>query len=391
LPRGERDRAERLQRALDGHLDGRPGGDPAGDPSGDGEAPIDGSLLRTARTLQAAADDDDRAPSASFVLALEEQLRTDLRLGLTGQEAAPERGPAHKGLGSLIVLALAAAVLVGALWGAGPMHPLYEVRLRVESAAWTLAGLFGFGDEGLAEFGQGRRLLADARVLVEGRSSDGQLDRILRELPAMYSAGANAATRSLDQSAVMRAHIELQAAAAELARLGGGAAPAEREIIEQTREALTRILSREQGPVAALRPDPPAAPPTPVPSPRAALPTEEPTSVPRATAPPPTATAPPPTREPATDVPPTSVTPAATSTRATPPPTRVPDDPSPPAPSPTSSAVAVVSPTISATPARATPTLVVVVPSVTPGGASPTPPPPVPSPTYPLEPPQPRP
>jgi hypothetical protein len=326
LPPSEQERADALQRALEGRQ-------PRTDPSA--QALVPGELIATARAL-GAIESGDGLPSPTFVLGLEEQLRTDLRLGLTGV-SAPDQNPSHPSAGPsvrgvprsvMILLAalLIAATLLGAIWHAGPYNPLYQARLRLDAMRWTIAGLLGSGSDGGAEFEQGKRLLEDARAVVERPSSDGaRLQRVLSRLPALYSVGSERATASPDGWPLMRARIEVQSAVAELERLGAVAPPEERAALEETRDALAGILDPNRpGPVAGVVPT---------------VPTDVPTGISTA---PPVATAattriPAPTEVPPTRPPPTAaIAPATATATATSSPTVPPPPPEQPGPTETS-------------------------------------------------------
>ncbi len=256
-------------------------------------------------------------PSATFVLGLEEQLRTDLRLGVAQRE--PIGWARFAGAVTAGLMVVVGAVLVAR---SEPGDFLYGAKTRLEAIA--LGGSARSQTAGAVSFEQGRRRLEQVARTVEADTGPMEgLDALLDEVLRLYAAGTAAASRSDDVYAQSRARIEVEAADAALMRLEDVAAPAERMALGETRAALKRVL-------VPLPPDPGNGMVTPV---AAASPAPSPITVATAVAPGTTPTTKPPAEATPTAVgsvaPIASASPTASPSSTAVPATRVPRDPDP--------------------------------------------------------------
>lgn len=370
------DRADALNDAIDALLTGRDVG--ALDASDDLRPLLDeGRALLRHRPPES-------APRATFLLGLEAQLRTDLRLRAAGGRPRRRRMPGAAALGLLLL----GALLFGAMTMPSGLEPLRE--------AWDALDLVpssGPDDRVRSLLDRGWRSLAaaeaagdDGRHAASGRALEAAVGRYRRALAAAEDPAVDPRVRS-------QAHAEARLVAARLARRAHGLPVAERVRWIAARQALARLLVADLRIVhlpsdaagdPAPEPDPPAAgrvaPPTiavatPSPTattepPRPAPPTREawPTGT-AAASPPPTASPVPPTLE--IPVPPPA---PATAERARPPATATP----PPTAEPTGARIVPATPTAdrwpTATPRAAetgAPTAAPPQPSAPPGEPTP--------------------
>jgi hypothetical protein len=256
-------------------------------------------------------------PSPGFVLGLEDQLRTDLRLHLR-----PAAGEPHRTWLAPVLLAL--GLLLAAVWlaaqGAVPGDALYVLKRGAEAPEVVLAP--DPGARSRVYFRHGRRRLEEVGVLLSVRHRAALLDDLLDDLVIAYSRGTTAAMASADPMVVVRARVEVRAAEVELDGMLDDAGGTDREEIGDTREALLRLLEpvdaspTGEPPVAAIEPTTAVPtrrpPPGPTPAPSATVPATAPALSP----PQPTATVPP---RPTADVPTSTLPPPMPSaTRAAP-------------------------------------------------------------------------
>jgi hypothetical protein len=314
--------AERLQQALDEAAR-----------AGNGAAPappeLAGMLAVADRLRHAAASRSGMGgdPRPSFVLGLEEQLRTDLRL--LPQPAAPAP-PAWSGaallLGATIVFAIG-LVSLGRVERSLPGEALWPLRLGFEEARAAAATAPDPRAQLLLDSGW-RHVQALERLVDAGEVPLDVLTALLRAATDRYGEALAVVDVATDARLRRRAEREIGDAAAVLA----GAAkdlPVEQAAAVAVAEAALRAQLRGRGGIVTRPPvlspgpgDPTALPPTP-----GATPSPSATPVPSATAatgvgatPAPTLTALP-TRSPPTRSPPSATpSPPPPTTVASPPP-----------------------------------------------------------------------
>ena len=179
---------------------------------------------RTAGMLTAATQGRGDRPGVGFVLGLEDQLRTDLRMRMAGQVQAPAAPGRPSWSGSrTIALTLLLTILPGLLVAttasrALPGQPLYALRRGAE----TLGQAWPRDAAGAAE----RRLdlawqrqLELSRLLEVGQGGPDSAERLLDELVAGYRQALRLAAESGDHRVALRADSEASAAADRLGEL----------------------------------------------------------------------------------------------------------------------------------------------------------------------------
>jgi len=264
-------------------------------------------LAAAARLLNARRQAGD-APRPAFVLGLEEQLRTDLRL----------RPAVRRGLPLRTRLLALGGVLAGGLLFVGvhqarPGDALYDFKRGIQAIALQTGGACC-----AAYLDLGWRRYEETKELVEAGNPDGDvLQGVLDDLTAAYTTALRLARNADDPRSSARVETEARLVEAELAQLEPSARPAIAARLRRSR-GLIRASLVPAGPIVKV--PPPGVPTRPV------SPTEVPLP-PTATVIPDRATVtPPPTAVRATPVP----SPSATTT-ALPMPTRGPEriDPDP--------------------------------------------------------------
>jgi hypothetical protein len=242
--------ADRLNDAIDGLISGR-------DPDA-----VAGDLPDDLRPLVAAGDRLLRArrPAGTalrpgFVLALEDQLRTDLRLG----RVRPAR------IGRVSVIARAAfVVLLGVTFlglvaqRARPTDRLYGLRRAIEHAQVVFAS--GPAARSAREIDLGWRRLRDVETVIDAAPDDtARVRRVLGDLVSAFTNALEAADASADPHAVARARAEAAAAADALARAGAEAAtssPGNARLLALSVAALGTLAAREAPHYVSVAVDP---------------------------------------------------------------------------------------------------------------------------------------
>jgi hypothetical protein len=327
-------------------------------------------LVETGLELRAARGSGGDLPGTTFLLGLEDQLRTDLRLLRPGSGHAPVARPAWLDPRWLLGLALGGLLVLGLLGGAAqraqPGEPLYALARGLEEARATLS-LNPVAKAGLALDRAWKRMNELTAFLGRDGRSTGALAAQLGEIGSSYALALDLVAEADDSRLGLRALGEVDAAIESLRELAHGATLDEREALlaslrdlEQLRQRLALVLPpelvqiREEPPVSGILPAESATPSPSESAPEATateLPATQPASAsPTTIAPPASATAiPSPTELPATatDLPPTRER-SRTDTPVPPPsktpepprkktetPTSEPPWPTPPPPSPT--------------------------------------------------------
>jgi len=244
--------------------------------SSDGPSQIRSQLAAAAALLH--ARDSGPGPRATFVLGLEEQLRTDLRL----MPSAPAPTWRRLTRPRMAIAAVGAVTLAAVLLFAG-----YRVQQR-----------FGLQPDPAPAGAQllledGWRNLADVKAILAADTRDPvQLRNALDASIACFLGAMALADESADDALRARRHLaaeaELEAAAIELARLARGLPPeVRRPILDARRQLTVRLLDERVSwaPPGSAAVPPGSASPTPnvppalVPLRPAEPPTEPPTSV----------------------------------------------------------------------------------------------------------------
>ncbi len=275
------------------------------------------------------------APSATFTLSLEEQLRTDFRLRITDVPNGLWTGWRTALVATTVLFATGAIVLLGAGFGLLSPQPADGAPLTVQDAMRRL-------DDGWQEIDSLRGALESGELSAAG------LQLRLGLITAVFIDALDATAYIGNPRAEARVRADVTTAASTLAALANGRSdPVRDEIVDAQRQLVVRLLRTRVG---SLDPAPIEFPgiivSTPLASPIAGT---EPTGViaeptetlPAATdtaepiASPPTATVIPPhsTESPtSTPMPIVPDPPATTRPRPTDPPLVPPDPPSPPSP-----------------------------------------------------------
>ncbi len=343
--------AERLHEAVEASVRGG-----AGDPS---DLPADLTrLVGAAGMLAAHGRASAGEPRPSFVLALEEQLRCDLRLDLAGRPP-PSRAPVSVPM-RVAVLTVSLGLLVGlialglAIDRAAPGHALRRWQPALHSLQVALVP--SPSRKATMLLAQGWRHVSTLRRLASaGQLSPSEVARLLADMGAAYDGALRYAAESGDERVLRQVLRESEDALAILDELAQEAGPETNPLLEAAREALqVRILRFVPGVAGGL----PGPTPTPLLPPVATEPSHTPWptgAVPvlvTATALPTQTQVPPPTVDPlpATPTPPlpTALVPAQPTVTNTP-------TPRPPAP-----------PVRERTPTPVPPTAIPTLPSVGP-------------------------
>lgn len=324
--------ADQLNAAIDALLSGAPAGVLIERLPAELHGPV-----RVGSQLAGARRPNGGAVGPTFLLGLEEQLRTDFRL----QRAS---GPARAARrGRWAILLVGPLMLLGLFLGArraGPTDPLYGLKRGLESVQLTLtrspaaqAGLW---------LGYGARRLDEAGTLLgTGGPADVALGAVLDDLVAAYAAAFGIAAQLDDPWPQRRAETQADLTIRQLAEWETRAAGPEVAWIRETRQALEDVRSHRA--IAREAVGGPAPPLVPAPSPTARLRPATLTPAPAADTATPTATGMPaqPTVAPTRSVAPPAATatpPAAPTTEPAPEPTREgrprPTDPRRPTPTP---------------------------------------------------------
>lgn len=335
-------------------------------------------LVETGLELRAAQGPGGDLPGTTFLLGLEDQLRTDLRLLRPGPGHAPVAGPSRfgrVGLRWLFGLVLSGLLILSLLGGAArkaqPGDPLYGLTRGLEEARAAL-NFDPAAEAGLALDRAWSRTNELVSLFGRDARTAGSLVSQLGEVESGYTLALDLVAQVEDSRLGLRALGEVDSAIKRLRELADGAAVEERDALlasiqnlEQLRQRLALVLPPE---LVLIRPEPPVSVSLPVESatasPSAAAPeatvtelapTELPPSSPTPVAPPASATAiPSPTELPvtATDLPPTrersrTNTPVPPPSHTPPPPQKKTETPTsePPWPSPTSGSNATALPT----------------------------------------------
>lgn len=212
-------------------------------------------LQRLAETgdwfLRAGAEAGPR-PRPSFMLGLEDQLRTDLRL----RPAAPVDGDAPgsaRGLPASLfaflrrprVLGLLLLGLVG-LFGltqrALPGDPLYGAKRLVERTVEALAPSQSMRANICLD--RGWRRLEETEALLVGGSDADLLERVLTDLVDDYRSALEHAAASDDERVNFRAATEVAATRDRIDRLAATASPEDSSLLVEAREALEEARMR---------------------------------------------------------------------------------------------------------------------------------------------------
>jgi len=218
----------------------------------------------------------------AFVLALEEQLRTDLRLRnpRTAPDGGPARAPAETFVArlprlwlaraALAALALAGIFAVGrAAQGAHPGDPLYGVKRALESAALA----FTVSTDGKAEawLDIGWRRLQDVAWVVDAGPRpvpEARLRAALGDVASAYNLALAHAGRSAGAQTAFKAQGQTQRAYQELQDLAGRADPGAARLIRRVSLVLgdtgrgePRIVAMIGPPLVAVEPAAPGRAP----------------------------------------------------------------------------------------------------------------------------------
>jgi len=365
-------------------------------------------------------------PRPAFVLALEEHLRTDLRLGHPNPPAeppddpqdfaAPHRAPpvVTRARVRRAVAGVVVAIGLLGLWRAaeiaGPTDALYPLKRAIESVRLLLAWSEEAKAGACLDLGW-RRLQETGQVVRAGPHSESELREMLEDLTAAYTLALTYAEQSDDRRTMFLAQSETRLAYDEIRRLASQSGAPDAALLR----GVNLVISdddRGQRRIVAM-----TSPPSPV----VVAPTQVAIAVPGTAEPPPAATATPvegppaePTEPPAPGatpvstaaIEPTATPPVATSAPASPTPVWPTVTAPPPTPikpnKPPSTATATALPPPSQTPGpvpsdpptrtpEAWSTATPAQPTVTPSGREtpPTPDPRSPAPPS-LEPPGPR-
>lgn len=254
----------------------------------------------------------------TFLLGLEEQLRTDFRLGSVPARLTSTPGSLVALLAAALLL-LTGVVLLGATH-AGPTDTLYGLKRRIEDVRLTLAWSPAAKAALCLDYGW-RRVEETHTLLTPGRLANGRLHGVLDDLVDTYAAAFVYAGQVTDSEVERRAQFETGLAVDQLAQWEGQSPQPQAAWIRETREALELIQSRQ----AIARAARGGVPPTLVPVLTTSAPSV-PTATPTFGTMPPTATMVTGPTAPPTVVP-TAVTrssPVPTETPAVVPPTNVP-------------------------------------------------------------------
>ncbi|MFN2115732.1 MAG: hypothetical protein ACK2T6_08450 [Anaerolineae bacterium] len=179
-------------------------------------------LLDTAGSLAAAGRGSRGGARPSFVLGLEDQLRTDLRLQ---RRVGPRAAPRERLWRLLIALVSASLLMLVAVERSGPSDPLYGVKQRIEEGRLLLTGAGTARVDSLLD--SAWLGLAQVRRLHELPDSDVSADEwqsVLDGLTDAYAAAAAAALESGDVMQQRRVRSAADLAADELSRLADQAA-----------------------------------------------------------------------------------------------------------------------------------------------------------------------
>ena len=183
-------------------------------------------MVSAAGILLRAADRSGEAPRPSFVLALEDQLRTDVRLQGTRSQRPSSRlrspvvSRALKWFGALLVMGV---LLLAVVERAGPGSPLAPVRRSIDGGRARLVSSLGsFEDRVEYQLDVAWRRLSEARRMHRaggiGVTDDGWRD-LLDEVEASYAAAVAGAAHSRDERLQGRVANEVDMAARELDRM----------------------------------------------------------------------------------------------------------------------------------------------------------------------------
>lgn len=289
------------------------------------------AAFRAGLELDAARGAAPGEPRASFVLGLEEQLRTDLRLAGAGMGAGAARldaAAAGRRVGSRVALLLLALLLAGALG-------LYGVAREAEPGSWlypvkrageiVMLGAARSPEARAArhlDYGWRRLEEADSLLVTAARADEGAVRAVLDDLVSSYDAALRLAEGQGDRRAVARARADLEAASDRLGDLASELGPDRRPPILAARARLRLELVETR----VVHLPPPPDPVRQVPPPRREAPTATAGPAPTAIAEPPAPT------KPATPVP---TAPPVAPTSILPPPSALPPTATPPPPEPT--------------------------------------------------------
>lgn len=276
-------REEQLNDAVDALLSGASRDEVAAHVPEDLDPLVDAADV-LARSGRAAAD----GARPSFVLGLEEQLRTDLRLRRPGLPRLPLRVRMLRWLGALVVAAIVMLVVVEQ---SGPDGPLYGVKQTIEDGRMRLSGSAATRVDRYLD--SAWRRLAEVREMHDQpgtEMSETAWQAALDDLVRAYSAAADAAASSNDPMLQGRVRSAAAVAADELARIADQAARTDLDRARWFRVSAAELRRS----IAMLPPDAgdawrvvgaaiaPTTSPEPTPSPVSELPTVQPTDQPTA-------------------------------------------------------------------------------------------------------------
>ncbi|MCB9176636.1 MAG: hypothetical protein H6648_05690 [Caldilineae bacterium] len=205
--------------------------------------------LRTAGLLSAAAPRSGDLAGVGFVLGLEDQLRTDLRLRLAGPQQAPAQpgrpiwmAPRVVGL-SLLLTILSGLLVATVASRALPGQPLDSLRRGAEALGqvWP-RDRAGAAEQRLDSAWQ--RQLELSRRIEAGQGSAPSTERLLEALLTDYRQALRLAAESGDRRVALRADGEAEAAAGRLGELVALAPETLRPRLEQAVEALAEARRR---------------------------------------------------------------------------------------------------------------------------------------------------
>jgi hypothetical protein len=189
-----------------------------------------GPLVEAADVLARSAQAGANGPRPSFVLGLEEQLRTDLRLRRPGLPRASLRNRFLRWVAALVVATMVMLVVVEQ---SNPDDLLYGVKQTIEESRVRLMGSAGTRVDQYLD--SAWRLLADIRDMHESPSAEmtaAAWNAALDDLVEAYSSAANEAVVAGDPKLQRRVRSETDMAARELTRIAG---EAERGGLERAR------------------------------------------------------------------------------------------------------------------------------------------------------------